>query len=206
MLADSSTYEAFPPELVGMDRNISQGKHSGVHSVRERLDRMKVDFPEDRMPELMESMKAIAVGGKKIDDIELAVIADNVLWKDSVQHSVVLKEFVVITGKNVTPTATVTIEMDGKKNTVSQVGLGPVDAAMSAIRDAVNGNVSLEELRLDAITGGSDSICEVSVLVKDAKGDGSISAGKAVGLDIVNTSVDAIMEAINRDHSRRKSQ
>jgi 2-isopropylmalate synthase len=206
MLADSSTYEAFPPELVGMDRNISLGKHSGAHSVRERLDRMKVDFPEDRMPELMESMKAIAVGGKKIDDIELAVIADNVLWKDNVQHSVALKEFVVITGKNVTPTATVTIEMDGKKNTVSQVGLGPVDAAMKAIRDAVNGNVSLEELRLDAITGGSDSICEVSVVVKDAKGDGSASAGKAVGLDIVNTSVDAIMEAINRDYSRRKSQ
>jgi 2-isopropylmalate synthase len=174
--------------------------------VKERLDRMKVDFPDEKMPELMEAMKAIAVGGKKIDDIELAVIADNVLWKDRIQQSVVLKEFVVLTGKNVTPTATVTIEVDGKSNTVSQVGLGPVDAAMHAIREAVNGNVSLEELRLDAITGGSDSICEVSVLVKDTKGDGKASAGKAFGLDIVNTSVDAIMEAINRDHSRRKSQ
>lgn len=203
MLADSSTYEAFPPELVGMDRNISIGKHSGAHSLKERLDRMKVDFPQERMPELMDSVKSIAVGGKRIDDIELAVIAENVLWKDRTQPSVALKEFVVITGKNVTPTATVTIEVDGERTTRSQVGLGPVDAAMGAIRDAMNGNISLEELRLDAITGGSDSICEVSVVVKDPRAEGKVSAGKAVGLDIVNTSVDAIMEAINRDYSRR---
>ena len=65
------------------------------------------------------------------------------------------------------------------------------------------GNVfTLEEYRLNAITGGSDSLCEVMVKI-GKKGEGkAISVGKGVGSDIVQTSVDATMEALDRLYSR----
>ena len=206
VLNNSSTYEAFLPELVGMDRHIVLGKHSGAHSIHDRLKRMRIDLPEEFVPELLSSIKNLAVGGKEIDDVELMALAEHIRWKGRYKEIVKLKEFAVFTGKGVTPTATVTVEIDGKPNTVSDTGIGPVDAALKAIRGAVNDNISLDEYRLNAITGGSDSLCEVTVMIRDVHNDGRVSVGKAVGLDIVETSVDGMMEAINRDYIRWRNE
>ena len=205
VLNNSSTYEAFLPEIVGMERHIMIGKHSGAHSVKDRLEGLKIKFPEELMPQLLDSIKTLAVGGKDIDDVELTALAEHIQWKGKYEDIVKLREFAVFTGKGVTPTATVTVEIDGKKNTVSETGIGPVDAALKAIRIAVNSKISLEEYRLSAITGGSDSLCEVTVIIKDVHNDGALSVGKAMGMDIVETSVDGMMEAINRDYIRRRN-
>ena len=206
ILKNASTYEPYPPEMVGRVRDISIGRHSGEHSVRDKLDKMGVPFPEERMPELMSQIKELSSEDRQITDIELAAIAENILWRGKTEDTVKLTEFAVITGKNVTPTATVTVDIGGRRNTRAETGNGPVDAAINAIRAAVNDKITFEELRLESITGGSDSLCEVTVLVRDVAGDGTISAGKAVGRDIVDTTVEAFMQAINRDYARRKGQ
>ena len=205
VMSNTATYEPFLPELVGVDRQIVIGKHSGIHSVQGRLDDLGIEFPEERMDELMSSIKNIAAGGKQIDDAELITIADHIMWrKATVDEAVDLEQFVVFTGKDITSTATVTVDIAGEKRTVSEIGVGPVDAAINAIKKAVNDNMSMEEYKLSAITGKSDSICEVTVMVKNVQDDGSMSVGKAVGLDIVETSVDATMVAINRDYARQR--
>ena len=207
VMANTLTYEPFKPEMVGVERHIVIGKHSGEHSVRGRLDALGVRFPEEHMPELMAAIKEIAVGGKEIDDAELVAIADNVLWKKETKvQTAVLEGIAVITGKSVTSTATVTILINGEKRVKSEIGVGPVDAALKAISEAVNDNITLEEYKLAAVTGGSDSICEATVMVKNVQNDGNLSVGKAVGLDVVQTSVDAMMAAINRDFARQRSE
>ena len=207
VMANTLTYEPFKPEMVGVERHIVIGKHSGEHSVRGRLDALGVRFPEEHMPELMAAIKEIAVGGKEIDDAELVAIADNVLWKKETKvQTAVLDGIAVITGKSVTSTATVTILINGEKRVKSEIGVGPVDAALKAISEAVNDNITLEEYKLAAVTGGSDSICEATVMVKNVQNDGNLSVGKAVGLDVVQTSVDAMMAAINRDFARQRSE
>jgi 2-isopropylmalate synthase len=206
VLNNAATYEAFRPELVGVDRHIVIGKHSGAHSVKDRLNALKVKFPDERIPELLARIKELAVGGKEIDDAELMVIADHILWKRGDEDSVKLEEFAVFTGKGVTATATVTVSIDGKKRTSSKTGIGPVDASIKAIRCAVSEKITLEEYKLSAVTGGSDSLCEVTVVIKGAFDDSRLSVGKAVGLDIVETSADATMEAINRDYNRGKRE
>ena len=207
VMNNSATYEPFLPELVGVARHIVIGKHSGEHSVRGRLDALKVKFPEEHMPELMTAIKEIAVGGKEIDDAELIAIAEHVLWKKQTKvQTVVLDSIAVVTGKGVTSTATVNLTLDGEKRVKAEIGVGPVDAALKAISEAVNDNITLEEYKLAAITGGSDSICEATVMVKNVQNDGNLSVGKAVGLDVVQTSVDAMMAAINRDFARFKSE
>jgi 2-isopropylmalate synthase len=116
-----------------------------------------------------------------------------------------LKEFAVFTGVNVTPTAVVALEIEGEVHRGSQIGVGPVDAALHAIRSVLKDKVSLEEYRLSAITGGSDALCEVSVKMK-LDDDGKVmSVGKSVGSDIVNTSVDATIEAIDRLYLRKRN-
>ena len=206
VMNNSTTYEPYPPEMVGRVRDISVGRHSGEHSVKMKLDAMGVPFPEEMVPQLLKEIKELSSEERQISDIELAAIAENIIWKGKTQDIVKLEEFAVITGKNVTPTATVTVEIRGERKTVAKTGNGPVDAAINAIRSAINDRIHFEELRLESITGGSDSLCEVTVLVRDVQNDGHISAGKAVGRDIVDTTVEAFMQAINRDYARSASE
>ena len=201
VINNSSTYEPYPPEMVGMDRTIAIGRNSGEHSVRKRLDELRIDFPEELMEQLMANIKDIAFTGKEINDLELAAIAENTIWKNRISDKVRMKEFVVVTGKHVTPTATVTVEVNGETRTRSATGIGPVDAAYNAIFELFDKAYNVVGFRLEAITGGSDSLCEVTIMISNTKREGRISVGKSVGLDIVDTSADAIMEAINRDYS-----
>ena len=201
VINNSTTYEPYPPEMVGMDRTITVGRNSGEHSVKSRLEEMNIDFPEELMEQLMGNIKEIAFTGKEINDLELAAIAENTVWKGRSPDKVSMKEFVVVTGKHVTPTATVTVNVNGETRTRSATGNGPVNAAYNAIFQLFDGAYDVVGFRLEAITGGSDSLCEVTIMISNTARDGRISVGKSVGLDIVDTSADAIMEAINRDYS-----
>jgi len=204
VLGDPSTYEAFGPELVGMKRNIVMGKHSGAHSVNEKLKRLGVEVPEDKLHAVVDEVKRLAESGKEVDDTELMVLADHIAGMRDEEDRVKLVEFAVFTGMNFTPTAVVAIEIDGEVRRGSQIGIGPVDASLNAIRSVVGGNLVLEEYRLSAITGGSDALCEATVLIKEENGDSRFAAGRSVGTDIVRSSVDATMEAINRKFTRIK--
>lgn len=206
VLRDPSTYEAFCPELVGMRRNIVVGKHSGAHSIKEKLSQYAITLNEEQTMEVVDKVKKLAESGKEVDDAELVALASHVIGqKEKEQRRVQLKEFTVFTGLNITPTSTVVIDIDGDLRRSANVGIGPVDAALNAIRAAVSDRITLEEYRLSAITGGSDALCEVTVKLK-LKEDGDVmSVGKSIGTDIVLTSVDATIAAIDRLYSRKNA-
>ena len=204
VLKEPSTYEAFCPELVGMQRTIVLGKHSGAHSIKQKLNEYGIDITDDQVGEVVENVKRLAESGKDVDDAELVALASHILGKSARgEHKIKLKEFTVLTGMNITPTSTVVIDIDGDVRRSSNIGIGPVDAALNAIKSAVSDKLTLIEYRLSAITGGSDSLCEVTVKLR-MNGEGSImSVGKSIGTDIVLTSVEATMEAIDRLYARK---
>jgi 2-isopropylmalate synthase len=201
VLGDPSTYEAFGPEMVGVQRSIVIGKHTGAHSVKEKLREYGMEISDEQVAQIVEKVKKLADGGKEVDDAELVALASHIVGKREVNH-VKLKEFAVFTGMNTTPTAVVSIDVRGEKKTGTAIGIGPVDAAINAIKAVMGNDISLEEYRLSAITGGSDSLCEVTVRVARNGGKKTMSIGKAVGTDIVQTSVDSTMEALDRLFSR----
>ena len=201
VLSDPSTYEAFGPELVGVERNIVLGKHSGAHSIKEKLHEYGIELDDEQIAQIVEKIKDLADNGKEIDDAELVVLATHLAEQRQSKH-INLDEFAVFTGIRTTPTAVVTLDINGEKKTGTSIGIGPVDAAINAINTVMGNVFTLEEYRLNAITGGSDSLCEVMVKI-GKKGEGkAISVGKGVGSDIVQTSVDATMEALDRLYSR----
>jgi len=201
VLGDPSTYEAFGPEMVGVQRSIVIGKHTGAHSVKEKLREYGMEITDEQIAQIVDKVKKLADGGKDVDDAELVALASHIVGKREV-NQVKLKEFAVFTGMNTTPTAVVSIDVHGEKKTGTAIGIGPVDAAINAIKAVMGNDISLEEYRLSAITGGSDSLCEVTVRVSRNGGKKTMSIGKAVGTDIVQTSVDSTMEALDRLFSR----
>lgn len=204
VLSDGSTYEPMRPEIVGKERSFVVGKHSGVHAVQNKLREYGIELNPDQMKEVVAKIKKWAESGKKLDDAELLAVAYDVMG-EQVQPVIRLEEFTVFTGLNFTPTATVVLNIDGDVRRASETGVGPIDASLSAIRAAVSKNIVLKEFKLEAITGGSNALCNVTVKLGDSEDAQLLALGKSVGSDIVTTSVDAMIEGLNRLWGRKLS-
>ena len=77
------------------------------------------------------------------------------------------------------------------------MGSGPVDAAVNAIQKIFStiDIVRLKEYRLEALTGDSQAVADVSVKVEDSAG--LTASGRGMKRDIVVASVEAIVSGIN---------
>ncbi|MCJ7631777.1 2-isopropylmalate synthase [Candidatus Bathyarchaeota archaeon] len=195
VLALPSTYEPLPPELVGVHRRFVAGKLSGIHGLKALLESLELKPSDDQMKDIFSRVKSLGDKGKKITDVDLYTIAEMVMELPKVRP-IKLKELSVMTGNKITPTAAVTIDMDGKTVTEAAVGDGPVDAAVNAINKAVAQptEITLERYNVKAITGGTNAMVEVTVQLR--KGNMLVSS-MGVHNDIVMASVEAMLSGIN---------
>lgn len=196
LLADTSTYEPISPESVGRKRRIVLGKHAGRASVELALKEFGVGTTEDQLVQIVARVKELGDKGKRVSDADLQTIAEIVL---SIQKEpkVRLEELTVVAGNTVTPTASVKLQLNGSEKLEAGTGVGPVDAAVNAVKRALCGvaDVRLEEYHVDAITGGTNALVEVWVTM--ALADRKITA-RGAGADIIMASVEAVLEGINR--------
>jgi len=198
ILNNPLTYEPIAPELVGRKRWMQAGKHAGAHGIRAMLGDFGIEPTDEQLHQIVEKQKNIADKGKAITTSELLSIAGEIMNNTKFEEKFKLCDFHIVTGMNITPTAVVRLNADGKDFIAADIGVGPVDAALKAIQK-ISGemaNVKIREYRLDSISGGSDALAEVTVKVEDKNGN-VVSARKA-GEDIVVASVQAMMDAINK--------
>ena len=152
-----------------------------------------------RVADVTARVKRLAGEGQQGDDAGLVALAYDAEGRSGDgAWSVSLEEFTAVTGFHFTPMATISLLVNGEKRRTSATRVGPIDAALKAIRTAVSQSIRLDEFRLDAVTGGADSLCQVTVRLSDPVPVPVSALGRAVGPDIVTTSVDAAIEALNR--------
>jgi 2-isopropylmalate synthase len=198
IISNPLTYEPISPEIVGRRRWLQAGKHAGAHGIKAMLEDFGIMPSDKQLQEIVEKQKNVADRGKSITTAELLSITSDVMHNNKFEEKFKLYDFHIITGMNTIPTAVVRLNTDGKDFIASEIGVGPVDAALKAIQKiAVEmASIKIREYRLDSITGGSDALAEVSVKVEDKTGN-IVSARKA-GEDVVVASVQAMVDAINK--------
>ncbi len=195
IIKNSATYEPMTPELVGRTRKFVIGKHMGTHGLNSRLKEIGLDVNDDQLKQICDDIKDLADKGKTVTDVDLQVIADNVL---EINHEdrIKLDEITIVSGNKVMPTASVKISIDGEEILNAGVGLGPVDAAINAIKSLdMFRDIELIEYHVDAITGGTDAF--IDVIIKLQKEDKVVSA-RGTEADIINASVKAYIAGVNR--------
>ncbi len=195
IIKNSATYEPMTPELVGRKRKFVIGKHMGTHGLNSRLKELGLDVDDNQLQQICDNIKVLADKGKTVTDVDLQVIADNVL---EINHEdrIKLDEVTIVSGNKVMPTASVKITVDGEQILNAGVGLGPVDAAINAIKSLdVFNDIDLIEYHVDAITGGTDAF--IDVIIKLQKADKVVSA-RGTEPDIINASVKAYIAGVNR--------
>ena len=88
------------------------------------------------------------------------------------------------------------LKLNGKVVWGAAVGVGPVDAAINAVKDAIAETepITLEQYNVKAITGGTDAMVEVVVRMR--KGNRTVTA-MGVREDIVKASMEAVLSGMN---------
>ena len=195
MLSNPLTYEPIAPELVGCTRRISPGKHSGSHAIRADLENMGLKPSEDQFKDVFQRIKELGDKGKTVMDADVLAIAENVMGLSKAKP-IRLEEMTVVSGDKVTATASVRLALNGKDVWGAAIGVGPVDAAINAVKNAIAEvePIILEQYNVKAITGGTDAMVEVVVRMR--KGDRTVTA-MGVREDIVKASMEAVLSAMN---------
>jgi (R)-citramalate synthase len=195
VLANPLTYEPIAPELVGCTRRIAPGKHSGSNAIRNDLTNMGLKPTEAQFRDIMQRIKELGDKGKSIMDADVLAIAETVMELGGAK-AIVLEEMTFVGGNKVTSTASVRLKLRGKDVWGSAIGVGPVDATINAVKDAIKEAepITLEQYNVKAITGGTDAMVEVVVRLR--KGDRTVIA-MGVREDIVKASIEAVLSGMN---------
>ncbi len=193
----SETFEPgiMTPEMVGHRRRLTLGKHVGRHAVRQMLSDVHINPTDPQLDIIVEKVKAIANKGKRVTDADLYEIAESVMGIELSHKAFALEDIAIMTGNHVIPTASVKARVNGTDHVFSATGNGPVDAALKAILGTTPSRIQLKEFNIEAISGGSDAICHVTIDVEDDHG--KIFDASGSGDDIVLASVEAMVNAVN---------
>jgi 2-isopropylmalate synthase len=195
VLADKATYEIMTPESIGLKQNrLVLVKLSGRHAFEERLKEMGYgNLPKDEVQRAFERFKVLADKKKIILDRDIEALIEEKIFE--VPEAFQLNSFQISSGNKVISTAMVSILKNEQEIIEAATGHGPVDAAFNAIERAVGMDLKLEDFSLRAVTEGKDALGEVTVRVSK---NGTTYTGRGVSTDIIESSVKAYLNAINR--------
>lgn len=198
VLQSKQTYEIMTPEDVGWTgENLVIGKHSGKHAVAALLEEEGFRLEKETVAQITERVKELADKEKFIERDDIIAIARDVTHQLTEEEQFVkLEEFSVVTGSNMTPTASVKLRVYDEVKIAAGLGDGPVDAVSNAIWQLIDPSLKLQDYHLKAITGGTDALADVSIKLMDEKMN--IFIARAVDEDVIRASARAIIKGINK--------
>lgn len=196
VMANVKTYEIMTPESVGVKKTeLVLGKHSGQHAFAQRLVQLGYTVDKALESKLFADFKVLADRKKTIEDRDIVALVEVATGHVAGEDDWKLKNYVVSSGNRMYSTACVTLEKGRKEVTESAYGTGPVFASIRAVEKIVRHAFSLLDYQINAATEGRDALGEVKVKISDASG---VYRGRGVSTDIIEGSVLATLDAVNR--------
>lgn len=195
MLKNRETYEIMTPQSVGRtESNLVIGKHSGRNAVRSKFESMGYSLDDEQLNMVFEAVKQLADRKKTLHDDDLMALVQQEVYR--IPDRLRLRHVSVQSSDagGVPPTAAVLMDVDGMEKSGAGFGVGPVDALFNVIADMVGREPELEQYAINAITGGTDALGEVTVRLKEK---GYSAVGRGTHPDIFVASARAYVDALN---------
>ena len=199
VLKHRETYEIMRAQDVGWAQNkLVLGKHSGRNAFKSRLIELGIELESDEaLNAAFARFKELADKKHEIFDEDLhALISDEATTPEQERYKLIYSHVCSETGE--TPSAEVTLSVDGVERKGSSDGSGPVDAVFKAIESIAGSGAVLLLYSVNAITTGTDAQGEVTVRLSR---EGRIVNGNGADTDIIIASAKSYLNALNRLHS-----
>ena len=193
MMSNPETYEIMTPAALGAEKtDLVFGKHAGRHAFADHLAKLGFQsFTEEKINDLFAKFKELADRKKQVyDDDIIALVVDNLHHKKAFElvaqyYKLVEKGYAYADVRLMTP--------EGERADAA-VGDGPVDASLKAVERVVGLPISLKDYQIRAITAGKDALGEATLKVEY---NGRLYHGRGISTDIVKSSVNAYINAVN---------
>lgn len=201
VLSNPQTYEIMTSESIGkVQSDFVLGKLSGRHAFALRLEELGFRVDNETVDAAFEKFKELADRKKEVTDRDISALIEKKSLQ--VQEHYKLQSFQIQTGNNITSIAGVDLICEGEVRSEAAVGNGPIDAIFRAVDKIVGVSCTLENYSIRAVTDGKDALGEVTVKVRFAE---KIYSGKGLSTDILESSILAYINTINRVISDRES-
>lgn len=195
LLKFRKTYEIMRPEDVGFgETQIVLGKHSGRHALEARLAKLNFTLSQKELDKVFANFKELADKKKEVFDDDLIALVDSEI--SSTPKVYQLLHLSVLSQSDKAPK--VTIRLKDKHKTVEGTGTGsgPVDAAYKVIDKMVSCKTKLLDYQIRSVTVGKDAQGEVTVKIQGPSGQ--VILGQGLSTDVIEASVKAYLDAINK--------
>lgn len=194
VLRARETYEIMHPKDIGLtESKIVMGKHSGRHALQKKLKDMGYELDKDALEKAYQRFLRIADKKKEVSERDLEIIVAEEIY--IVPEDYKIEKIEIKSGTHIKPQAHVRLLYKEKIIEKTTKGAGPVDAVYKAIDQLTKIKTSLVDYSIQAITGGTDALGEVTVRIKDKN---KIYVGHGADTDILIASAKAYLAAINR--------
>lgn len=193
VLKNRESYEIIDPKDVGVDENsIVLTARSGRAALKHRLHVLGVELGKEALDKAYEAFLRLADRKKEINDDDVLMLAGE---HHKANRRLKLDFLQVTSGVGVKSVASIGLDIAGEKFEACASGNGPVDAAITAIKQIIHRKMLVKEFLIQAINKGSNDIGKVHMTVEY---DGNSYYGFSANTDIVAASAEAFIDAINK--------
>lgn len=194
VLKNRESYEIIDPKDVGIEdpNSIVLTARSGHAALKHRLQVLGIEMSKEELDVAYQEFLKLADRKKNITDDDIMVLTGKHRDKDA---RIKLDYLQVTSGVGVRSVASVGLSIAGEKFEACATGNGPVDAAITAIKQIIHRHMVVQEFLIQAITRGSNDVGKVHMTVEY---EGNHYYGFSANTDIIAASTEAFIDAINK--------
>ncbi|HEX5104576.1 MAG TPA: alpha-isopropylmalate synthase regulatory domain-containing protein, partial [Pirellulaceae bacterium] len=197
MLKERRTYEIMQPEDVGFQRtDLVLGKHSGRAALADRAKALGYTLSGDQLQTVFDEFKKLADRKKDIYDGDIIALIEQRIHGAPAEEEWTLVSWEVTSASGTKPRAKLTLRRGSEEFTEEvAAGDGPIDAAFLATEKITGIKLKCIDYQVRSATLGHDALGEVNLSVQHGR---ETFRGRGVSTDTVESTVQAILSAVNR--------
>ena len=167
--------------------------HDDITAVLQAVAALGYDLSEEDGKAVWEAFSRIASRKEKIGSKELdAIVAAAAM---QVPPTYTLDTFVINSGNTIAATAHMKLNKQGILKEGIALGDGPIDASFLAIEQITGCHYELDDFQIRAVTEGHEAMGETVVRLLSA---GKLYSGRGISTDIIGSSIQAYINALNK--------
>ena len=157
------------------------------------VERLGYSLSDEDAEAVFEAFKKIAASKERVSATELdAIVASAAL---QVPPTYTLDGYVINSGLSFKATSHISLRKNGELIEAVSLGDGPIDSSFKSIESVVGKHYELDDFSIQAVTEGREAMGE-SVVKLIA--DGKVYSGRGISTDIVESSIRAYINALNK--------
>ena len=167
--------------------------NDGVDEVVKAARRLGYDLTPEDGKAVWEAAQEVLRHKERMGSRELDAIVASVALQ--VPPTYVVERYLINSGNHISAMAHLKLNHHGKSSEGIALGDGPIDAAFLAIEQITHHHYELDDFQIRAVTEGHEAMGETVVRLVS---NGKLYSGRGISTDIVGSSIQAYMNALNK--------